>query len=68
MNMLKDKIGIDAGRIWYFLDSNGDSEIEEIKLQLKLDNDDFYLALGWLAHENKVSFYENEAKFYVFLN
>lgn len=55
--MEKNKIGIDAGRIWQYLNMNGDAKISELKKIMKLDIKDIYLALGWLARENKIHFF-----------
>lgn len=56
--MLKSKIGINAGEIWQFLDKNGEKTFSEIEQALPMEKADTMMAIGWLARENKVSFYE----------
>ncbi|MEM4367827.1 MAG: winged helix-turn-helix domain-containing protein [Candidatus Anstonellales archaeon] len=51
------EIGIIAGRIWNYLNKKNDFvEVLELKFELQLNNTDLYLALGWLAREDKIQF------------
>ncbi len=62
--MIKSQIGTNAGEIWQFLNKNGDKSIVEIAKAMKMKTNDVLMALGWLARENKVFFYEeNEGVF-----
>jgi hypothetical protein len=65
--MIKSKIGVNAGLIWQQLDKNGERELSALKEDLKLDIDEFNLALGWLARENKIAFYKKGEVLMVFL-
>ncbi|HJX71214.1 MAG TPA: winged helix-turn-helix domain-containing protein [Bacteroidales bacterium] len=65
--MEKDKIGLDAGTIWHKIDSKGAMSVTELKKLTKLDFRQIYLALGWLARENKVYFYYTKEELYVSL-
>jgi transcription initiation factor IIE alpha subunit len=56
--MIKTEIGINAGRIWQFLDQKGESSISEIEKALSMKSSDVRMALGWLARENKIFFFE----------
>lgn len=56
--MEKGKIGTDAGIIWQILNEKGDVRIADLKKTTKKDIKDIYLALGWLARENKIQFLE----------
>jgi len=58
--MIKTKIGTNAGRIWRFLSQNGESSIVEIRNALSMKASDVSLALGWLAREDKIHFFEDE--------
>lgn len=58
--MIKDQIGTNAGRIWHFLNENGESNISEIKKALSMKGSEVRMALGWLARENKVFFFAEE--------
>ncbi len=60
--MIKDQIGTNAGRIWHFLNQNGESSISEIKKALTMKGSEVRMGLGWLARENKVFFFVNEDK------
>ena len=54
--MKKEKIGTDAGKIWQILNEIGNVKIVDLKKTSKMDIKDIYLALGWLARENKIQF------------
>ena len=58
--MEKNKIGHDAGKIWQVIDENKQIKISDLKKITKMDIKDLYLALGWLARENKVFFSEED--------
>jgi len=58
--MIKDQIGENAGRIWHFLNQNGESNLSEIKNALGMKGSDVRMALGWLAREGKVFFFAEE--------
>ena len=67
--MIKNEIGINAGKIWQFLDTpNGKFSIKELKKLFKMTDYDFFLALGWLAHEGKALLFNVEGVDYVSLN
>lgn len=69
--MLKqERIGTNAGKIWHRLDKGEltNTHLEKIKKDCNLKTYDFFLALGWLARENKVKFLNGENKVYVFPN
>ncbi|MGM0381105.1 MAG: winged helix-turn-helix domain-containing protein [bacterium] len=55
---IMDDIGINAGRIYRFLEDHqeGDSPVKatQAKDELNLSTSDVYLALGWLAREDQV--------------
>jgi len=54
--MMDHEIGEAAGRIWQVLDSNnGKIAVSKLKTATKLQPNMMYLALGWLAREDKVS-------------
>lgn len=53
---MNENIGINAGKIWEYLQANGESKVIRVKRELKLSTDELYLALGWLARENNVAF------------
>ncbi|MBQ5388193.1 MAG: winged helix-turn-helix domain-containing protein [Paludibacteraceae bacterium] len=57
--MITTKIGENAGLIWNAL-QGGALTLKALKKATKLKNDELYLALGWLAREDKVSFTEGE--------
>jgi len=58
--MLKSKIGTNAGEIWQFLDTNGEKSIPEIGKTLSMKKNDVLMALGWLAREDKIFFFEDK--------
>jgi len=59
--MKTEDIGINAGKIWSYLSNKNDfASVFELKFQLNLTNTELYLALGWLAREDKIVFLEEE--------
>ena len=54
MAEMTNRIGFAAGEIWKYLLENGESSPIKIKANLGLSNTLLYLALGWLAREDKV--------------
>ena len=63
--MLKEKAGNVAGQIWTAL--NGTDGLTH-KQATKLIDKDFFLGLGWLLREDKVSTSEVEGELFVKLN
>lgn len=53
---MNESIGINAGRIWKYLNEKGESKIIKMKRELELSSSEAYLALGWLAREGNVVF------------
>lgn len=61
MGSKQQEIGIIAGKIWNYLNNKNDfTEVLELKFELQLSNTDLYLALGWLAREDKIDFLVQE--------
>lgn len=51
---LNSKIGEDAGKIWNVLHAEGETDILHISKLTQIEEMDTYLAIGWLARENKI--------------
>lgn len=49
------EIGLTAGDVWHYLESNGASTIEQIKKALTLKETVVFMAVGWLAREGKLT-------------
>lgn len=54
--MEKIKIGYSAGKVWQVIDKNKVLKISDLRKITKMDFKDLYMALGWLAREDKVYF------------
>lgn len=54
MQELLDQIGISAGEIYNYLNTNGESTFTKMKKELDLKGNFADLGLGWLAREDKV--------------
>lgn len=52
--MTKGSIGLNAGAICNLLLNNGYWSFEELKSASSLTEADLWLAIGWLARENKI--------------
>ena len=44
-----------AGEVWRYLSTNGPTSPATLRKELKLPNEVFYGAIGWLAREDKIS-------------
>lgn len=53
--MTMEQIGELAGRIWHTLDEEGELRVATLKKQLEAPDSQLYLALGWLAREDKIA-------------
>ena len=52
--MIKSQIFSNALKIRKYLNPRGDVSVVELKEQLNLNEQEIYLALGWLAREDKI--------------
>ncbi|MGI6073120.1 MAG: winged helix-turn-helix domain-containing protein [Fermentimonas sp.] len=52
--MDKRSIGTNAGIIWNLLSNNQRWSIDELAKEARLDEEEIYTAIGWLARENKI--------------
>lgn len=50
------EIGLAAGAIWNVLKKDGETNVTQLQKKTGLPQNQFYLALGWLARENKIQF------------
>ena len=48
------KIGETAGKVWKFLEEEGEASLTQIKKGVKADPNLILEAIGWLAREDKV--------------
>jgi len=55
MKNVTDNFGRNAGRIWRTLERYGPLNEEYLVKKTRLNKNDFYLGIGWLARENKIS-------------
>ena len=62
---LNFKIGKNAGKIWNILNIEGEIDIQNISKLTKIDETDTYLAIGWLARENKIRLKMGEQKYQI---
>jgi hypothetical protein len=58
--MIKQQIEKNADKIWKFLDESQVSSVFEIMKALSIEKQDVLMALGWLARENKIYFYDEQ--------
>lgn len=50
------QIGGAAGKVWHFLNANPQSTFEQAYKSLVVEPTMFYMAVGWLAREDKITF------------
>ena len=67
--MKKDQIKINAEKIWKRLESNlTNTNIKKLKKDCGLNLHELFIALGWLAKEEKITFVNYGKMIYVFPN
>lgn len=54
-----DAIGEAAGKIWQFLDKNGEASVNKITTETGLSKNDVQRGIGWLAKEDKLNIQVN---------
>ena len=54
MTKIDENIGKSAGKIWRILNKNGPLSEQEIIKKIKMNKNNFYEGIGWLARENKI--------------
>ena len=60
--MLQEKAGETAGKIWTVLNEKGAMTLKQIKKAAKINEKDFYLGLGWLLREDKLTIDEESSQ------
>ena len=55
MENIVEQFGRNAGEIWKVLSTLGPLTETKLKETTKLQDDEFYAAIGWLARENKIN-------------
>lgn len=60
--MLQEKAGETAGKIWTILNEKGAMTLKQIKKAAKINEKDFYLGLGWLLREDKLTINEESSE------
>ena len=53
---MSDSIGIAAGKIWDYLNENGETSVSKITKETELNKNMTQRAIGWLAKEGKLNF------------
>jgi len=64
---MQEKIGTTAGQVWEYLYNNDSVTAIKLKSALGISNTLLYLALGWLAREDKIEITEADHSFRISL-
>ncbi len=56
--MTVDDVGFAAGRVWHFLKESGPVSVSRVADRVEGGRTVVLMALGWLAREGKVEFYQ----------
>ncbi|OGS27546.1 MAG: hypothetical protein A2297_03315 [Elusimicrobia bacterium RIFOXYB2_FULL_48_7] len=64
---MEETIGVVAGKIWHYLSSHEKVDAVKIKFHLKISNSTLFMALGWLARENKIKMNQEKDVLFVSL-
>ncbi|MBQ8674559.1 MAG: winged helix-turn-helix domain-containing protein [Bacteroides sp.] len=65
--MNKIEIGLNAGKIWHMLYDYGRWNYDELKEQSGMRDRELNAALGWLAREDKIEFFQEGDRLFVSL-
>lgn len=52
---MRDVIGDAAGKIWHYLDENGDASVSKVTTETGLGKNEVQRAIGWLLKEDKLN-------------
>jgi len=52
---MRDVIGEAAGKIWHYLDENGEASVTKVTNETGLGKNDVQRAIGWLLREDKLA-------------
>ncbi len=55
---MQGRIGEVAGYVWDFLEDQGDSSVTAVADAIDVPSTKVYMAIGWLAQEDKIDFEE----------
>ncbi len=52
---MRDVIGDAAGKIWHYLNDNGDASVSKVTSETGLGKNEVQRAIGWLLKEDKLT-------------
>lgn len=52
---MRDVIGEAAGKIWHYLDENGEASVSKITTETGLGKNEVQRGIGWLLKEDKLN-------------
>jgi len=52
---MRDAIGEAAGKIWHYLDANGEASVTKLTSETGLGKNEVQRAIGWLLKEDKLN-------------
>lgn len=58
--ILEDTIGEVAGEVWDFLEENGETSVSGVTKGVDSPGTKVYMAMGWLAREDKLEFLDQK--------
>jgi len=64
---MNSTIGDAAGKIWKYLDINGECTLASLKKNLELKPEQVTMSLGWLAREGKVEMQKSGTSLKIYL-
>lgn len=59
------EIGLAAGAIWNTLKKEGETNVTQLQKKTGLPQNQFFMALGWLAREDKLQFRRDRRAIYI---
>lgn len=62
---MKKKVGETAGIVWHYLQTHGRTSVtklvSDVSYEAKVEKNTIYMAIGWLAREDKIDFHFESA-------
>lgn len=57
---MEETIGEVAGEVWDFLEENGETSVSRVTKEVDAPGTKVYMAVGWLAREEKLEFVDKK--------
>jgi len=64
-NTMETTIGLYAGKIWEYLTRHPKVDVMKLKFELNITSSVLFMAVGWLAREDKISLTQDKNTLFI---